>query len=692
MGAAMAIETIRQAQWRADLQTLVRPITIRLNGEVLDYLAAQLETTLTLPVTLRTRNPGEVADVLQTILYRLLAQGHSECSQLRDDVAELRELYYRTPEGEDRVQILKRTIERQPTDWTVRLMDNKATHRHLDWEAMEERLAFDQWRLWMRQVVMLEILEGLYGGFAKPETALSFHGGAERFESASERLVDLLNNSSYPLVRRQAARTLRALWRLDGGLAGEQFVRYREDIFRRIDDVGEDRWTRTTLVDLLGHCPHDAATEKLLTLILDTDESGDRFLLRSHAVSTYAAWCEDVSQLRAGFIHLASAQQTGQYVRLALVEATKIVRAANVTEFILDLAEAENGRPDSSEGVRARYAESVSHRLQVEKLDPHTRQLAARFVTWWATRDPSPVVRRIAQEELEALLPHLQQQGFTEAGAWIVQALGRRLNLEPAPGETERIAGILEATRIAGTPALRELRDELRAVVVEIDWGQTRRLALPEGTDPMDVMRIFASITRRDVGLYARFEPGHVRVQRGERFGKSLWRILHELRNPKPRKRPDTTHTRARRFRFEYRAHPEILAEVNPTDIPGERQIVESEAGWARYMPGVDDLLDARRKPVYLVSSFGVTTVQPPQRGRMALFARLVWNYSRINHARYQALRQSEPLRQALYIRMLREDYGFSCEFVPHRVELFGVHLTLQSARVLSYFSGEVTV
>jgi HEAT repeat protein len=689
MGAPMVALQQKSIQWLNELTLLVRPITGRLNAEILEHLAAQLESTLTLPSSVRNHNPKEVSETLQTTLFRLIAGWHADSENMRRDVAELRELYYRTPHGEDRARILERAIQSHTTDWAQRLMDYQAVHRQFDWEAMEERLSQESWFLWMRQVVALEILEGLYGGFETSSSALSYEISRDHTEATIHRLFLLCKESAYPLIRRQAARTLFAFWAQLGDSDSNFFLTHRELLFKLIDDSSEDRWTRTTLIDLLGRINHDDAIEKLLRIIADTDETGDRFLLRAHAVSTYASWCEDISQLRSGFLKLACDSTTSEYVRLSLVEATKSIRASNGLEFILELAEAENGRPDSSAIVRGRLVESLCRRMKISEEDEYSNHQASNYIVWWATRDPSAMVRRVAQEELENLLPFLEQANQLSCFKHIVQGLVRKLSFDSYPGEAERICGVLESVRIASSAHLSDLRLELKAIIAEMKWGQIKKIPIPSGCDLSEVMRILASISRHDIGLYAKCESDILYLMRGERFRFSIWRSLHEIKNTKPRKRPDISHARGRSYYFPHRAHPEILAEINPTEVPGERRFIEAEGGWARYIPSIDDLIGACQTPIYLYSNMGITRIEPPKGSHAFLALKLSWLYAELNMERYQALRSTETFRQSLFIKKLRDQFGFTCEFIPHRFVLHETSIDLSTSRTRGFFSGD---
>ncbi len=686
----MVAEARGKIDWSVELVRLIRPITARLNPEAVEQVAQDLSVTLSIPAGVRKKEPQEVARALHVTLLRLLVQWHGAEEELYENIRRWRGLYYRATDEEERRSILEDTIRKRPDLWPEWGDKWKKSAPSEDWEAMEERLTIGRWALWVRQIVALEALEGLYRPIDANVDSLHSPSGSELAQNTIASLIDYLNREGQAQARRAAVRVILAILDLLPELQQRIYSRHGEELLSLLNNVEEDRWVRVALVDLMGRLGTEAVLTHLLPILRDGDESGDRYLLRAHAVHALADSDVPIKQVLKELTELADRPDASEYTRLACVEACDRLTAIGGLEILLQIAEAENARTDSVYTIRARLAETISRLLRQINAGDSQANEAVAYLGWWASRDTNDVVRMIAQQECARLVLDLEGENSEAVKVKLVQALVKRLVAREEAGETERIAGLLEEIRIGIDPVLTDLRDRIFSLAEKTDWGKRFQVALPEGVSAVEAVRIMASLTRTDAGLYATVKNGKLKVQRGERFRRKLWRLLHEFRHLRPNMRSDTVHTRGRVYGFAHRAHPERLAEVNPTTIPGERVLVERMGGWGRYLPLPDDCLEAS-KEVSLYSSCGITKVQQPKGvfSRLRARQRLNFDYEWYNRKRYDAMQQLERPKRIDYIEALRSRLGFSISFEPYRYELFGVEVDLDLPDVRSFFELE---
>ena len=120
----------------------------------------------------------------------------------------------------------------------------------------------------------------------------------------------------------------------------------------------------------------------------------------------------------------------------------------------------------------------------------------------------------------------------------------------------------------------------------------TRDITLSQASD-RQLERALAVLARDDFGLGLTRTEGGLRLYRGERQSFSWWRLLYEFLHPGASKRQAFRHTVARRGAGALRAHPQAMAEVTATRVPGERVFVPEQGEWGRHMPLVEDLLSS---------------------------------------------------------------------------------------------------
>ncbi len=356
------------------------------------------------------------------------------------------------------------------------------------------------------------------------------------------------------------------------------------------------------------------------------------------------------------------------FVRCAAARALARVDAARAREVLPRLAE------DPSEHVRIELAPllaAVGPGAALRALADPSRERSPRVRAAAAIAlaeaeplalvtilesDPDDVPRRAALEEAERLAPSHA-------------ALRRAVDALAVGG-----AGP-ELTRLAAEAAER-LHHRLDTAAAAMLSAASAARSLPEGgvarldaaVDAEALGRALAVLSTEDLPLAAARSGGGWELTRGDRMGRRLWRILHEVRHPSPEKRQGYLHTVARTVRAEVRAPPGGLAEVTATKVPGERVVVPGLGDWGRHLPTVEDLLG--RPPsgeARIFSAFGATRVVWPKGSRwIRARARFTLGYARYARLREQSLAGAELRERRAYLAALR-DLGFEIAFAPHR-------------------------
>ena len=208
-----------------------------------------------------------------------------------------------------------------------------------------------------------------------------------------------------------------------------------------------------------------------------------------------------------------------------------------------------------------------------------------------------------------------------------------------------------------------------------IDLAELPAEASTAASDDRSLGRVLADLTRRGWGLSASRHGRRLRIWRGDRFRRRLWRIVHELRTPLPNKRQAWLHTVGRTYPGAVRAHPGLLEEATATSVPGERVHIDSEGSWGRHLPTVDDLLDLplwRRREIRVVSSLGTVALAPPagvlRRVRNWLLVSV--RYRRLVALRLASLRARRDPQRRRYLELLEATYGITARFEPHAYRL----------------------
>ena len=383
---------------------------------------------------------------------------------------------------------------------------------------------------------------------------------------------------------------------------------------------------------------------------------------------------------------VVAARDPSEHVRLGLVDSVASLTWDAAGPLLATLGGITEPREPSPK-VRARVAivarrlAAAAYEMEDEIADRTGRSAADLLVA--ITADPHPFPLQVGCEELAALAadlaPDRPELLDALAPGWLA-ALHRLIAADDtAPRIAEIAAAAAEAIERERDPLRRELRHEIAEVIARIPPGGEGYLdlaALPApldeaARDPAMLGRALADVTRTDWGVSASPGRDRVRIWRGDRFRRRLWRILHELRHPLPNKRQGWVHTVGRVYPGALRAHAGALDEATATTVPGERVTVDSEGSWARHLPQVDDVLDLpvlRARPVHVVSSLGTSTIEPPPSlwKRLKNRVAISWHYRTLAGLRLSSLRAYKDRNRRRYIEELESRFAVKVRFEPH--------------------------
>ena len=215
--------------------------------------------------------------------------------------------------------------------------------------------------------------------------------------------------------------------------------------------------------------------------------------------------------------------------------------------------------------------------------------------------------------------------------------------------------------------------EEIYDFVQEIRPGKGRRLLNKHSDmDQEELYRILSVVAQNDFSLELRRNIwNRLILYRSERFGRRLWRVVHEFLNPSPDKRQAFVHTHARIYEGTHHFPSAILAEQAPTKVPGEPYYIPEEESWRPYLPLLDHFVSSLKQPTIrlypytIYTSEGVTTIKPPKffLNRIRTELLVSWNFSKLAHLRnWQANSVNTP---SAYIRAMQK-LGFQVSFKPH--------------------------
>lgn len=318
-------------------------------------------------------------------------------------------------------------------------------------------------------------------------------------------------------------------------------------------------------------------------------------------------------------------------------------------------------RQDASHKVRATAIVTLSRAWRFS-----TPRRFRALVLEALARDPHPFVVLVAAETAARLARDGDRAGAALL-AGIAGALGRS---DLTAAARNRLAELQAEVSVLIDARLRKARDILARELHELGLAQQRFLARPELTmlDDRELGLVLVTLTSRDAALAVDRRRDGLIVYRGDFRSFAWWRLLFEVRHPRPSKRQAFAHTHGRVPRGELRAPPGCMAETTRTLVPGERVYSELAGGWGREFPLVDDLrsLDVwRARPVSLVTPAGTCVIVPPASlvARIRSWLKLTLNYAEFCELRSRSLESQDPEVRTAFSREVQRATGVQLRF-----------------------------
>jgi gamma-polyglutamate synthase len=645
----------------------VSPLQQKVRGAVLDELAREL--------TVRDLEPGAPERLVSYVLrMKQIADdklGSAAAVELRWDNFTRR--YFKRTDAAGRRQVLEDYLTQTVPDETRRKADLAALERFLDYDALHERYLIERHHL----LVAVEIAISFVGnaGVAALQNAAG-RGRAplarEMFEAGGLEafLHQLLGTATRWQIRRAALDALVALTvdarTRDRDVLAVLRQRHLGAAVRVATDPMDHPFVQTSALRLVMALQPALGFDVMSQRLLSPADAPRDFLVRRACVDMLAADPEarGIALLQA----LHAAHDPSEHVRQGLAEAFARTNCIGELAQLAGLDAIEPSHRVRATAIRAACrstldaAAVVSLVIRVLRRETHVLPLAIACDDIVTVIDAGPVAGELIPPLVAALL---------------------EVTSDPArsPASQETAAAAAERVNRSTTVEDRAWRDYLREVTRDIEPGRAWSMklsrlkelpALP--ADPTFLGRILAELSRRDFPLSATRVGGKLVVWRGDRYRRRLWRVLNELRSPRPNKRQAHRHTVGRSQRGHLRAPPGMLHEVTATVVPGERVFVAEEGGWGRHVPTVDDLLDLpvlTGDAVRIFSSFGVTTIKPPRSffarlgNRLALSVR----YAKVAALRLASLAGSESRVRERFAEELRARYGIEISFERYGYE-----------------------
>jgi poly-gamma-glutamate synthase PgsB/CapB len=442
-------------------------------------------------------------------------------------------------------------------------------------------------------------------------------------------------------------------------------------------DGDENVWVQREALELLYLLrPEDGLRAVERRLGLPRADVPDDLFVRKYAVELLA---RDGSTPALDLLWRAARVPDGsEYVRRTVLGALALADRAGAGRHLARVALQPGLEPCPQ--VRAQAVLELGRMAVQDPGDAALTALGVRTLARALAADASPLVRRMAMEEVAAVLAGRRPAGsVTPLDALDRVALGALdavLEDDREPLLLRRAAAAARESILLSTlAAFARLMPSLPALIDTLKDGQEVRLlaGLMDGVDPLEAGRVLAHLSRQDFSLSLGRRGRHWVLRRGEQRDTALWRLLHELTHPSPDKRQAFDHSTGRFLYGELRAPSGILGELTMTKVPGEKVFNDLEGDWRRYLPTVDDYLSLTARalagrPVRIFSSNGVTTIRGPRSpfGRWRAYLGLSRAYAELASLRAASAGDRPSPTSDRYVRTLERRWGFTTVFEPH--------------------------
>jgi poly-gamma-glutamate synthase PgsB/CapB len=632
------------------------PLQRRLRARFAEQLARRIVLLERSPVPLVEEPLAGQLALLALRVEQVLGQIETEERAAARSFAAFGQMLARAVDPDEKRRVLTEYLVEHATSEQQLRGDLRALDRFLGADALRERHGRAELALSIQSELALLWLEAAFRELATGDH-VEIRERIARAELAAALAARLAEGKRWH-VRWAAGRALVALLELDptAGAAARTVI----------DATGANRdehpWVQASALEAGVLLEPEAARARLAGRLLAPAAGRDAFVRKRVLQIAVARLAAPV--VVSLIDEAVAARDPSEHVRLAIVDTcTKLAWADAVAGLT-----ALTGPEERSVKVRAAGAIAI-RKFSTSFSTTHDAttirqigELLCRLVF-----DKATFPAQIACEELAGLGKDLGAGGHALlqelAPRWLAALSERISDPDTSPHVAEAAAAAAEAIERERDPGRRALTRALAAAVGQIRPGQRSTIALealpPDAraaaADDRTLGRVLADLTRRGWGMSASREAERLRIWRGDRFRRRLWRIVHELRNPLPNKRQAWVHTE----------------EATATAVPGERVNVDAEGSWGRHLPTVDDVLDLplwRPGEVKVVSSVGTVTLAPPPTLAHRLRNRLLisMRYRRLVALRLASLVARRDPQRRRYMEQLSASYGIAARFEPH--------------------------
>ena len=527
--------------------------------------------------------------------------------------------------------------------------DRAALRRHLDLATLEERFQRRVHELGGAADLCLEALRA------------GEHTGAA---AAFDTLAGLLDveDPAFPL-----ASLVQTLASLDGALDDDR----RDRVARWADDDAAVTDLQSAALTLLARQAPAAGRAAVRRRLARARAPRDDFLVRAAAVRLAAA-----ERPVDGDLLGSVRADPSEHVRMTL--AGELASGAHADAMLASMA-AGAAAPDTSVRVRAVVARGLADVVrsglgQGEAAGRARAHAALQALHTAVTAERGPLGSRVAVDCAADCIAQLNDasadewgRGWTSALVGSLAALARGEDAPPAVAN--HAAATLASLRPILDPTFAQAVADISRATASLRPGGRRRVR-PSAGDARLWGEALVHVGKDDLGLSARPSGRGLVVQRGDRHGRSLARIVHEVRHRAPDKRQAGAHTSLPCRLGTLRAPPLGMAAATTTGVPAEPVMAADLASWGPHLPTVADLLDAARrgKALRLVHPHGTTIVHPPRAPqRWAALWSLRWNLGRYDTLRQRSLVAADAEERAAFADALAA-LGFRLESDPGAV------------------------
>ena len=584
-----------------------------------------------------------------TCLVQVATEARAEARQIDDRLVELRLILEQTTEPRARRLLLWEQLEaagdRRRADW-------RALKSGMNSAAVERRLRRRRNRLRrVEEVAVWTAGRCVDAGDDLPP---------ERLRFVRRSLLEGVERASHRLIERAYLQALGRWAAVDPEREG-----WADALERRARDPQGDVWVQCEALRGLAAAAPEAARKLAERRLLRPERRfPEARFVRRFVLDELALWGIGRAT-QADWIEAVLANEASPHVRQGAYAA--LGRWAPAAAATALAAAVGGGLREEEAAVRGTVIEELTRRLGAAPGEV--------LEAWeaWSRWESEGWVQELGIERLGEQLERWVPEGTVD----VAQAEGVASRCVARGAEAgwpvalrRRAEDLLERARLAGTPEFAAFAADVAPRLRGLAPGEVVTLSAPAGVSSRGLGRLLAWTARDGEGLYARRQRGGWRIECGARRVFRVWRWWHATWSPSAERRQGVSHVRGSRRVGRLRAHGGLVAEESPTQVPGEAVWIGAEGGWRRFLPLVDDALDALQQgSCWIVSEQGEVRLRPPRGGwrRLRAWWAVSRAYEELSELRERCRFEGGDGSPSVFVERLR-GLGFEVEFTG-RVE-----------------------